>query len=879
MALLEREPYLSILEAALADVFAGAGRIALISGEAGMGKTSLVDAFISSHPRGVQVLWGACDLLFTPRPLGPLHDIAVQTHGSLSRLLAADANPMIIFSTLLVELQQRPTFIVFEDVHWADEVTLDLLRYIGRRIAKTQALLILTYRDDEMGPQHPLRMVLGDLAASPAARHIALPPLSGQAVQSLVGGRSIDAAALHHLTGGNPFFVTEVLGSASSGIPHTVRDAVLARAARLTASARAVLDSAAVIGPRIELWLLEQVQGMAVVDAAEECISVGMLVPQGDGTSGENVSAGSLCFRHELARETILSEISLLRKQALHRKILSILRAQPAEAALLNRLAHHAEGAEDQEAVLEYAPAAARLASKTGAHREAAQLYALALRYSGGLAEDECARILEAYAMECDFIGQINQGIAARRKAIELWRSQGNRLKEGENLAYLMNMLTLAGQKAEAQRVCLESIQILETLPPGRELALAYRVQAAACLVNRDCEEALMWAEKAMALAERLNDIEVLAAVHLTIGTATLLLHYERGCEYLESKIKTLHEAGLDARVAHIYSNLGAASGELYQFQRGQQYLAEGTAYAAEHDLDSHLMYMQAWQMMIDLYQGRWQNIDLRARQVLERPGVTVTARITALVALARLIVRRGDGDVGGEDAGALFDEALDLATQADTLQRLGPVRAARAEAAWQAGNNQRALEEAGAVYDLAVSKRHPWLTGELAFWRWRAGETVEVQAWMARPYALHISGDWQAAAAEWERLGCPYEQARALADGDTDAKIAALQIFEQLGARSAAASLRKELRSAGQFPLPRRPRAATRQNPFGLTSRQVEILALLIEGLNNATIASRLSISLKTADHHVTAILARLNVHTREDAASLARSHPRFKE
>lgn len=876
MALLERESCLSILEAALTDVFAGTGRIVLVSGEAGIGKTSLVDAFISGHPRGVQVFWGACDLLFTPRPLGPLHDIAAQTHGSLSKLLTADANPLIIFSSVLVELQQRPTVIVFEDVHWADEVTLDLLRYIGRRISKTRALLILTYRDDELGRQHPLRMVLGDLAASPATQHINLAPLSGQAVQALVGSRSIDAAALHRMTGGNPFFITEVLGSAGSGIPHTVLDAVLARAARLSPSARAVLDSAAVIGSRIELWLLEQMHGAEVVGAVEECTGVGVLLPQGAGPGSEGSSAMGLAFRHELAHETILSEVPPLRKQALHRLILEIMQAQPAELLPLARLAHHAEGAGDREAVLKYAPAAARKASKTGAHREAARLYELALQYSDGLSGEDCAQMLEAYALECDFIGQINQGITARRKAIDVWHAQGNTLKEGENLAYLMNMLTRAGQNAEACRVCMESIQILETLAPGRELAMAYRVQAASCLMSRDCEDALVWAEKSLALAERLQDAEVLAAVHLTIGTTLLFLDYERGCEYMESKIKTLQEAGFDARVAHMYTNLGTASAELFQFRRAEQYLIDGITYASERDLDGHLEYMKAWLVMVDLYRGRWHDLDLRALQVLGHPGSTVTTRITALAAMGRLLVRQGGGST---EPVTLLDEALELASQADNLQRLGPVRAARAESAWLAGDAARTLEEAQTVYDLAVSKRHPWITGELAFWCWRAGRPVEVPMWVARPFAMQISGDWQAAAEAWKQMGCPYEQARALADGDAQAQIIALQIFEQLGARPAAVRLRKELRAAGQIPLPRNPRATTRQNPFGLTNRQVEILALLIEGLNNAAIANRLSISLKTADHHVTAILARLNVHTREDAADLARSHPRFKE
>jgi DNA-binding CsgD family transcriptional regulator len=249
---------------------------------------------------------------------------------------------------------------------------------------------------------------------------------------------------------------------------------------------------------------------------------------------------------------------------------------------------------------------------------------------------------------------------------------------------------------------------------------------------------------------------------------------------------------------------------------------------------------------------------------------VNVITRITALLALGRLRLRRGDPGVD-----TALDEALELATWTTTVQRLGPAHAARAEAAWLAGDTQRTLAEARAVYDLAESKRHPWFTGELAYWRWRAGDQVALPEWTAVPYARQIAGDWLGAAEAWEQLGCPYEQARALADGDDDAQIAALAIFERLGARPMAEYIRQNMKAAGVQAIPRGPRKSTRQNPFNLTNRQLEILDLLTENLTNAEIAARLHISPKTVDHHVSAILAKLDVHSREEAATLARQHP----
>jgi DNA-binding CsgD family transcriptional regulator len=858
MVLLERDACLDELGMALQDAFSGEGRVALVSGEAGIGKTALVEWFVHERRGTVRALWGGCDALFTPRPLGPLHDMATQMLGDVPALLKADANRTVVFSAVLGELQARPTIVVFEDVHWADEATLDLLRFLGRRIARTAALLVMTYRDDELGPRHPLRTVLGDLATSPVTRRLPLRPLSETAVRILVGERAIDAAALYRQTGGNPFFVTEVLANPGDGLPPSIRDAVLARTARLSLSAQAVVQAAAVIGSRIEPWVLAKVTG-AEAAAADEGLANGVLLTQGE----------ALAFRHELARQTVLESISPPHKMALHRMTLDVLKASPATRHDLARLAHHAEAASDREAVLAYAPAAAEQAAAASAHREAASLYALALRFADDLPLDRRALLLEAYALECQCVGQQAESIAAQRRALELWGDLGHALKQGETLAGLMAMLIPAGQTAEVERGSQAAIAMLEAQPPGRELALAYRVRASLHLANRDCAEALVWAEKARTLAERCADIDLLAAVYVTVGTAWLFLDYERGCEHLHRGLTFARDAGLERWVANMYANLGSGSGELYQFRRAERFLAEGIAHATEHDLDNFRLYMLAWQALTHVHLGRWRDAAIMATEVLHRPSASVMSRLTVRIALGRLRARRGDPGVS-----TALDEALELATRPDNIQRLGPVRAARAEAAWLAGDRERTVHEARAVYDLAVSKQHPWITGELAFWRWRAGDPVAPPEWIAPPFAYQLAGDWRAAAVEWERLGCPYEQARALADGDRAAQTAALAIFDRLGAQPVAADLRQRMRAAGQHNIPRGPRPTTRHNPLGLTVRQLDILALLAEDLTNTKIAARLYLSPKTVDHHVSAVLAKLGVHSRAAAAAWARQH-----
>ncbi|HMD81885.1 MAG TPA: AAA family ATPase, partial [Anaerolineales bacterium] len=412
MELLERASQLLALNSALSQVKAreGQGCIALVYGEAGIGKTALVEHFLDEHKARWRILQGACDSLFTPRPLGPLHDIALQAQGQLPTLLESEANRTAIFSACLNELKERATILVIEDVHWVDEATLDLLKYLGRRIRQTVSLLILTYRDDEIGVDHPLRILLGDLATSHALYRIPVSPLSKEAVRELAKNKRVNSVELHRLTNGNPFFVTEVL-AVESGIPETVRDAVLARAARLSLSARAVLDAAAVIGSRVEAWLLSNIVG-AEFARVEECIARGMLQSQDK----------YYAFRHELARQTILEAISVQRKITLHRMVLNALRESPETRNDLARLANHAEGTKDANAVLEYAPAAARQASALGAHRQASLHYRIALQYGDLVSVEERAELHDTYSDECDFADQMSEAEQSQQQALRLWR-------------------------------------------------------------------------------------------------------------------------------------------------------------------------------------------------------------------------------------------------------------------------------------------------------------------------------------------------------------------------------------------------------------------------------------------------------------------------
>jgi DNA-binding CsgD family transcriptional regulator len=345
-----------------------------------------------------------------------------------------------------------------------------------------------------------------------------------------------------------------------------------------------------------------------------------------------------------------------------------------------------------------------------------------------------------------------------------------------------------------------------------------------------------------------------------------MFIDYCGGCRQMLEALALARKHDMPVAVANALLNLGSASGELMHLPEAVRWLREAIDYAAEHELDGSAHYTLSWLALCELYQGRWDASAERARRIADEPMVSTVARVVALVALGRLRQRRGDS--GAQE---VLDEALRLAGRTGSLQRIAPVRAARAEAAYARGDLQAVAHETQAALALAQELEHPWFIGELAFWRWRAGQLASAPAHTAEPYALQISGHWRGAASSWERLGCPYEQARALADGDSPAQQQALLIFDKLGARPASEVLRKRLQSAGVSGVARGARASTRVHPHGLTTREVEVLALLCRGMRNAEIAARLCRSVRTVDHHLASVFAKLGVDSRIAAIQAA--------
>jgi DNA-binding CsgD family transcriptional regulator len=858
LELLERSDQLAALERLLGDVLASSrGRLALVGGEAGAGKTVLLQRFCEEHRRSARILWGACDSLITPGPLGPLFDIAEEIGGEFAELVAGSARPHEVATALIHELARRtPSVLVLEDVHWADEATLDVLKLLGRRLERAPALMIASYRDDELEGTHPLRLVLGELATEQGVERLGVPRLSAGAVTKLAEERGLDGDDLYRKTNGNPLFVAEVLAAETDEIPDTVRDAVLARAARLSLPARELIEAVAIAPPRAEVWLLEAMIGEGV-GRLEEGLASGVL------TSGPD----SVAFRHELARLAVEESLTPDRRLALHRAATKALAAPPSGAPDLDRLSHHAEAAADAEAVLRFAPAAAERAASLGAHREAAAHWGRALRFGLDLPADARAEMLERRAYECYLTGQFSEAVAAQESALETRRGLGDPLKEGDSLRSYSRLLRFVGRIDEAAEVGREAIACLEPLEAGRDLAMAYANLAHLYATSDDQGGAITWGTRALELGERLDDVEIRVYALSSIGAVELQRGSAEGARKLEESLEVAHRAGLEDHTGRAFLNLVWWPIRNRDYALVRRYLEPGLEYCTERGLDLWRLFLLACRARLQLDEGRWTEAADSSAAVLRDPRAWPVPRIYALTVLALARARRGDPDLWPP-----LEEARALSEPTGELQRIGPAATARAEAAWLEGRADLVAEATEGALQLARERDAATVLGELACWRWRAGVREELPPGAAEPYALQIGGQWGRAAEMWRELGCPYEAALAVADADDDDALrGALAELQALGAKPAAAIVARRLRARGTRGLPRGPRATTRENPAGLTARELEVLELVAQGLRNADIAERLFLSEKTVGHHVSAILRKLGVRTRGEASAEA--------
>ncbi|MEN3308791.1 MAG: hypothetical protein V7603_4993 [Micromonosporaceae bacterium] len=858
MPLLERESAMASLVEYAREAYAGEGRLVLVSGEAGIGKSSVVEevaARLAMELPAARWAWGMCDGLFTPRPLGPLFDVADELGGELLRLCRAQAPRDELFTALLrqASVPGRLNVIVVEDLHWADDATIDLVRFLGRRLRSLAVLFIVTYRDDGLAPEDPLRIALGDLSMQRWTRRIGLAPLSPRAVGLLAGDTGLEPTALHRLTGGNPFFVTEVVRSGAAAVPESARDAVLARVAVLGGAAREVLDVAALVGARLDPGLLTSVAD-GPPEALDELVTSGLLV--GDGTG--------LRFRHELARLAVEQAIAAHQTGGIHARILTGLRAAGGDDDA--GMAYHAEGAGDATAVLEFAVRAARRAAELASHREAGAQYQRALRFAGGLSLVEQAQLHDALTFELSLVDRWEEAADAARHAGELWHAAGDRRREGATLRLLSAAMTSLCRGDEALAAAERAVATLDPLGPSPELAWAYSNLAAQfMLTNRDTE-AYDLAERAYAVADALGLHEVRGDALITRAGSVRATNRAWPDAGLKQALEIALEHGLHEQAGRAYTNLHGLLCDERRHAEAEPYYLAGVAYCDEHDATTFGTSLRGERANTLVRTGRWDEAAAICQRLLDHARASPINTITPLANLGILHARRGTGD-----ALRHLDEAVDAADGSAEPQCIMRVRLLRAEAHWLAGRLDDARADAECADDVADGS-HAWIRGAVADWLRRTDSDRPPRGAVAEPYRLGLDGDWAGAARHWLDLGCAYEAALALLDADDeDALRRAVSILTELGAAATARVARHHLRSRGVRSIPVGPRTATRAHPLGLTRREHEVLDLICAGYTNAEIARRLVIAVKTVDHHVSAVLAKLGASTRTIAAAEA--------
>lgn len=851
MHLLERQEQLAALNRCLEEARAGSGKLVLVAGEAGLGKSSLVERFVSEHRRDARALWGACDALSTPRALAPVHEIAAQTS---SRRAARDGDSRDwLFRVLLEELTRADNtcVVVLEDLHWADAATLDFLKFIGRRMQRTSAVFIATYRDDELSANDAVRLTLGELTGAHVIR-MRLAPLSLAAVEVLSKDTGRNAALLHRTTGGNPFFVREVLASPGELVPQTVRDAVLARLVRCSPATRELAELVAISPGVTESWLVEAVLGQCET-ALDEAGARGLLEVQSD----------SVGFRHELTRLAVLGTLPPERARALHGQVLRALLARGADPA---RLVHHAVLARDDAAIVEYAPRAALEAGRLGAHREAAAHLAAALRHGVALPAARRALLLDHHAQESSLSNQTGAAIASWTAAAAAWDELGDVEAHSRALGLLSQEYRTVGERVRADQCVGGAIALLEVRPPGAALAAAYGAKALLALQRGWNLEALEFGQRALELARKARDRATESLALCLIGGALLYLGDRAGYEPLESSLSLALESRLEDQAGRAYRTLQFYASLIRDFARAKRAFHEGVEYCEERGIFSHSAYIRSYHTICELERGEWSDAALMAEELMRSAEAAgVTQRVTVMTTLAVVRIRRGD-----PGADALLDEALALAAPTAETIPIARVAAARAEQAWYHGRIADVARES--AVGLAQVRDHPspWRNGELLYWQSRV-QPAAIIGEVAEPYRLMLAGDWRTAADAWARIGSPYEQALALAEGPEESLRQALAILDGLGAGPLSAIVRRRMRERGLGGIPRGPNEATRTNPSGLTRKELEVLQLLAQGCSSAQLARRLHRSPKTIDHHVCSVFEKLGVHSRAEAVAVA--------
>jgi DNA-binding CsgD family transcriptional regulator len=966
-----RQAQLHELDEHLQQARTGVSRLVLIVGEAGAGKTRLLRSFLQRalDTGKAELLLGYC-VEEQPAPaFGPFVD-AIRTFARLhsanplvsaAGLLAGDLLPLLpelglpvaaadalgdpqtrkhrLFEALYRVLRPRTggpcRIVVLEDLHWADQTSLELLRYLAR-VGHTDALLLLgTYRADEVDPGHPLHHTLAQLTRDRLLHEVRVPPLTREEVAQMLEatlGRSVPdpfLAALADRTSGNPFFVEEVLGSLLEegrlemalqaarlgrdvvhlSIPRSIKESIHSRTVDLDEAATEVLRFAAVIGRRFDLQILPRLTGSeeaALIRAVTRLVARQIVVEEREGQEDH------YSFRHALSREAIYQDLIGLDRRSRHHAVLGVLEGScsPQEGRPLDQLAYHSLHARDLAKAVLYARLAGDRSAGIYAFREAMGYYQTALELQQPVEPRERAELLMKQADAAFSLGEVEIYERCWREAQGLYAQIGNRRMVGEISTRLGHTAKDRGDRVAALAHFRTAIAVLEAEPPGPELAMAYSSYGNFCRVCDSPDEGIEWGEKSLRLADALNDPQARADALVTIGVAVRNRgELRRAVEYIERSLEVAREANWVKGILAAYLHLGFALVMAGAFRRAAAVYEEGMSLARRLGWESRMGGDCSYGGMALTELGRWEEAyEAIDRAVRASQMGHPYARFDAVPHQAELLRRQGRLD----EARRLLEEMLPDYEARDELPRVCPQLALVQLASGDHAGALRAADRAGALWrgqgspawgfgllgwgievycGAGRSDQASAILPEFVAFAERTDSAVahaalaDGQGLVAASENRHQAAAvaFQQAAAIWQKLEASYREARSrrlraeslLRASDPlqrEAAGADLAAAQAICA-SLGASLELELIAAimQRHGLATRTRQVGEGSPSTLTRREREVVTLIARGYSNRAIAQELVISERTAEHHVAAILAKLGLASRAQVAAHA--------
>jgi DNA-binding CsgD family transcriptional regulator/tetratricopeptide (TPR) repeat protein len=854
MELIERDEFLGLLQKHLKNVEEGDGHCVLISGEAGIGKTALVKAFCKQHEGECDIFQGACDDLFTPRHLAPIYDILSQVNKDLLPSSHSGKDRSDLFSNFLEAFRNRVKkfLIVFEDIHWADEATLDFIKFFAKRISQMPCLFILTYRDNEIHSRHPLRNVIGQLPPDSFTK-VSITPLSKQAVEKLADSKGYSGEDVYSISGGNPFYVNEILASYSPGVPDNIKDSILSVYERQEEGTKHAWQICSVIPEGLEVNRFAKIR--ASWDAGmDHCFAMNVIIVKND----------KVIFKHELYRRTIEESLSPFKRIELNKLILELFLESFEEKGEIERIVHYAKNSNEYELVAKYAPLVASRSACVGAHVEASRLYFSAIEYYQGNDNDTLIQLYESYAYECYLTNQITESIIYTVKALDLWREKNNIKKITNSLRLLSRLWWLNGNRKNAESYAEQAIEIISNEPSSPVKAMAFSNMSQLKRLFDQPTECIIWGEKAIAIARELNDEETLSHALNNVGSVQMNLpsSKQKGIGLLQESLAIALKNSFHEHAARAYSNLGCNVSKLKDYVFAKKILDEGIQYCEERELDSWRLNMLSLKAQVNLETGDSEKAYSIANNLLTNQDQPRAFKIGALIVLGTIKMRRGDTD------------AIDFLLQAKTkafetmeLERIFPALIALLEYEWLTGKIYIPEEELNEIISRIEQSIYLADNSEFTFWLRKVTKREINLSELYEPYKLIKAGKIASAAEFWETTGCPVKKAFALFEGNEENKKDALLIFQQLGATAVCEKLKMEMRAGGIRNIPRGIRESTKANPAQLTNRELDVIYLLQKAVQNKEIAETLFISPKTVDNHISSILFKLDVNSRSKA------------